>query len=122
MPTHRIRGLLAEGKAPKPDGLALNGSCLSRSGSRDFATWPGRASSEMSPRNCRVRWTFSGRTQRTSPTTGRARAALISDFLTSGGGKTATKVRTRVLTGLGALLSGFASAAEGSAVDRKSVV
>src|SRR3712207_3032526 len=114
MPAHRMRALLAEGKAPKLDGSALNGPCLKQTGSRASAT---RSSSsfETSPRNLRVRWTFSGRIQRTSPTTGSSRAAPTSALRTSSGGKTATKVRTGSTRGR-AVLSNFARAAEGGAV------
>src|SRR5215210_9086578 len=110
-----MRALLSEGKAPKPEVDTSNGSCLSRIGSNACVTLS-RASSATSPRNFKVRWIFSGPTRRKSLPAGRSRAARNSTSLASGGGKTATKVRTAVLDGAGLPAVLVGCAAEGGTV------
>src|SRR5215204_3629064 len=112
MPAHRMRALFSEGKAPKPEVETSNGSCLSRRGSSARVSRP-RSSSAISPKNFRVRWSFSGPMRRKSLLAGSSRIARNSAFLTLCGGKTATKVRTAVLdeAGLSAVC-----AADGGAV------
>src|ERR671912_1288785 len=104
-PAQRIRALLSEGKAPKPEVETSNGSWLPPSCSRACSTRI-RSSSATLPRNFKVRWSFSGRMRRKALLAGRSRAARNSASLTSGGGKTATKVRTAVLTGAGLAAGG----------------
>ena len=92
-PAHRIWALLAEGNAPKTASRLRRARDPRRAARAPLQPGSGLPS-DTSPRNFRVRWTFSGLVHRTRPLTESRRAHAGTSSRTSGGGKTATKART----------------------------
>ena len=111
-PAHRTRAFSADGKAPKPSASISKVSCLAAT-SRRTPPISVKDSSGTSPRNFKVKWTFSGFVQRTSPFTFRFRAVRSNSFRASRGGKMATKVRTVSLFGFTVLAAGGAVGDQG---------
>src|SRR5215210_1038437 len=110
-----MRALLFEGKAPKPEVETSNGLCRPLRCSSACVTRSNSSCGTL-PRNFRVRWIFSWPISRKSLLAGKSRAAQNSASLTSGGGKTATKVLTLVLAGTGFSAVLVGRAAGGGAV------